>query len=154
MAAPAVRAALDERGAAPSAALVDGPARHLVDLGYVVAVDRVRRQTEGGSTPSDALACRDGGGRRELRVTVVLADEKDGCLPQHGEVQRLEEDALVCRAVAEERHGDRFAPEPLRGEREPNRVGDPPADNAVCAYCAFRRGAHVHGPALAAAVAA
>ena len=57
-----------------------------------------------------------GGGRRELGVAVVLAEEDDRQLPDRGEVHRLVERALGHRAVAEEGHRDAaVGPELRRG---------------------------------------
>ena len=67
----------------------------------IVAVD----EHELKPVPCGACAQRDGvlvGGRRELRVSVVLAEQDHRQLPQRRQVGRLVEGALRDRAVAEE----------------------------------------------------
>jgi hypothetical protein len=136
------------------ARLLDRLPGRLVNLGDVVPVDRARRKPERGGAGGDALAGRDCVGGGELGVAVVLADEDDRRLPERGQVQRLEEDALVRSAVAEKRHRDCVPAELLAANASPTACGIPPPTNPVGADRPLGRRAHVHGAALAAAIAA
>ena len=150
--APTVGPALEEGRAAAPAGVLDGVCRRSVDRDHVVSVDRRRRDPEDRRARSDALAGGDGIRRRELGVTVVLADEEDRCLPESREIQRLEEHTLVRRAVSEESDRNRAAAQRLRREGESDGMGDPSADDAVCADRALGGSAYVHRPALAPAI--
>ena len=55
------------------------------------------------------------------RPRVVLADEQDGQIPDDGQVQRLQQHALVHRPFAEEGHRDLAGPEVLRRQPEARR---------------------------------
>ena len=89
------------------------------------------------------------GGRRELGVAVVLAEEDDRQLPHRGEVHRLVERALGDGAVAEE--GDRHAavgPQ-LRGRGRADGDRQAGGDDAVGAEDADGRIGDVHRAAPA-----
>lgn len=151
---PAVCPALEERRSSSVACTLHRLPGSAGDCDHVVSVHGARGQAEGGGTRSDALA----GGHRirrgELRITVVLTHKERGDLPEHRQVQRLEEDALIGRSVPEERDCDRARPEPPGGECETDRVRDSPADDAVRAHGALGDRAHVHRPPFATAVTA
>src|SRR5262245_16698238 len=154
MTTPAMRPALDERGAAARTAQLDRPPSRLVYLRDVVPVDDARLDAERVGASRDALARCDRIGGGEFRIAVVLADEQDRGLPERSQVQRLEENALIRCAVAEKRDCDRVTTELSGGECEPDGVRDSPAHDPVGADGALGRRAHVHGTALAAAEAA
>jgi hypothetical protein len=130
VAAEPVRQAFEQKRAlAPTPRVEEAGegAPHRVDVVPVDgrALEAVRRDNVG-----DALDRRVRGARRELGEAVVLAHEDHRERPQRGEVDRLDEDASLRRAVAEEDNRDRLlSAEPAR-ERAPERERDVAADDA------------------------
>ena len=82
------------------------PARRLINIQGIVAVDLARRQTERlGVRNQRALLAHLGPGRRHLPA-VVLADQNQRQMPRAGDMHGLVQVAGTQGPVAEERHAD------------------------------------------------
>ena len=106
----------------------DGRAEHLLD---VLPVDGDRVHAERDRPLGQVLDRQLLGGRRRLRVMVVLADVHGGHLPELREVQRLVEGADVRCPVTEERHGDARLLRSLNASAAPVIAGSPPPTTAL-----------------------
>ena len=90
---------------------------------------------------------------RRLGVAVVLDHEDDGQVPRRGEVQALQERALVGAAVAGEGDRDLVGVPDLGGQADAADQRRAAADDAVGAEHPFRQVGDVHRAALAVAEA-
>src|SRR5262249_50714588 len=142
---------LDQTRAAPFARPLNGRARRLVDGEEIEPIDLDARHAATRGTIGDVAARHRPGGRGGLGIAVVFGHEDRRQLPDTGEVQGLEDGALVGRPVAEEATADALVPLPFGGERSAADERPATADDAVGAHHANRQIRHVHGAALAVA---
>ena len=149
VAVPAVGRGLDDGGAPAGAGGQDGVVRDGCGGRDVVAVDRdVGDPVAGGALLERRRVL--GGGRRELGVAVVLAEEDHRHLPYGGEVHGFVERALRRRAVTEEGHRDAAVRPELRRRRRAHGDGQARGDDAVRPEDPELRVGDVHGAPAAA----
>ncbi len=118
----------------------------------VFAVDHLGVEAEGLGPLLEGDVARRAIDARAHAVLVVDADEQDRQVPQGRHVHALVEDALLHRAVAEERDRDRVPLQPLVAEARPDHVGDAAAHDGIGAEVTESHVGDVHRTALAAAV--
>src|SRR5262249_38274009 len=106
-------------------------------------------QAEPGGAVHVAVHCDGVVARGRLRVAVVLDDEDGGQVPHRGQVQALQEHALVGGAVAHEADRDLAFAAVLGGQGRPARERGPGAQDAVGAHHAPVQIGDVHGTAFA-----
>src|SRR2546421_2213909 len=151
--APAVGRHLEEPRPAAGADRRDHLGGAAEEPGDVVAVEPLGRQPERLGLRANvrpALPPRLVG---VDRVPVVLADEDHRQPLEGGEVERLGEDALLRRPVAEEAHDHGVRAAELQGVGVPGGVGDGRADHGGRAQHAGLGVDQVHRPALTAGAA-
>ena len=158
MAAQPVREALEQERPLAAARRGEEPGEGLADGDDVVAVDGLALQAVRRDDVADALDDRVRRARRELGEAVVLADEDRRQPPERRQVDGLDEDAALDRAVAEEDDRDpRRRPSSRAREGAAERERDVAADDAGRAEQAVLDVDEVHRaaePAAEAAVAA
>ncbi len=125
-----VREAFQKRRSAAAPGLGEKASERLAHRHDVVPVDRLALEAERGDDVAHALDVRVGRARGELGEAVVLADEDHRQPPERREVDRLDEDPALDRAVAEEDDGDRVVAELSRRQRASERERDVAADDA------------------------
>ena len=147
----AVDLALEQRWAAARSGSRDRLPGRLVDGEEVVPVDHDAGQPEAVGPLGDVWLTEVVHGGRGLRVAVVLDDEDARQVPHRGEVQALEERALVRAAVAHEGDSDLLRAADLGRQADTADHGRAPADDPVRAEHPAVDVGDVHRPALAAA---
>ena len=143
MSAVAVGHGLHEIRALSAPRVRDGSLGRRVDFKYVHSVHSygwdVVRLGEPADTGREGLSEGDA-----HPIEVVLAEEDDGRLPEHREVQSFVELALTNAAVAEDAKHDRILTLHLRGEPEPHGEREMGGNDGIAAQETLRGVVEVH----------